>query len=71
MADWEKIINVAIGASKNLVGDENVKSFLCGTYSDGTPRNVGDAIHGEFLSPKQKKKLAKKKKKTKQTKFRL
>lgn len=71
MANWKNILEIAVGTTKTLAKDKNVVSFLCGTYSDGTPRNISDAINGEFLSPKQKKKLAKKKKKKKQAKFKL
>lgn len=67
----EKFIEVAISAGKTIAKDENITEFLCGTYADGTKRNLADAVHGEYLSPKQKKKLTKKKKKKKSTKFKL
>ena len=69
--DWALIISTAVKAGKEVVKDEGVQSFLCGSYSDGTPRNMTHAIHGEYLSPKQKKKAKKKKKKKNQAKFRL
>lgn len=68
--DIGKIVEVAIGAGKAIASDENITEFLCGTYADGTKRSLSDAIHGEYLSPKQKKKLTSKKKK-KTTKFKL
>lgn len=61
-------IEIAITAVKELLGNDGVKEFLCGTYSDGTTRNLTDSIKGEFTSPKQKKKKEKKKKKNKKKK---
>ena len=69
--DVIKVINTIATATKAIVSDENAQSFLCGTYADGTPRNLSDALHGEFLSPKQRKKALKKKKKKKKVKFQL
>ena len=75
MADIKKITEVAkvaINTGKVLIQDEDFVNFVCGKYADGTNRNLGDAIRGEFLSPKQKKKaVSKKKKKKKSTKFKL
>lgn len=71
MADLEKIVNIGLSVGKSIAKDENITEFLLGTYSDGSKRNLSDAIHGEYLSPKQKKKLNKKKKKKKNVKFKL
>lgn len=72
MPDLVKIAEVVVNTTKKLASDENVVEFLCGTYSDGTPRNLPDALNGEYLSPKQKKKNSKKKKKKKHNvKFKL
>ena len=71
MADLAKIASTVVTAGKTLIADENVTKFLCGTYADGSVRNLPDAINGEFLSPKQKKKMHKKKKKKKSVKFKL
>ena len=76
MADIKKfaeVAKVAINTGKVLIKDEDFVNFVCGKYSDGTNRNLGDAIRGEFLSPEQKKKATskKKKKKKKSTKFKL
>ena len=70
MIDFGKIVEIAIGAGKAIASDENITEFLCGTYADGTKRSLADAIQGEYLSPKQKKKITSKKKK-KPTKFKL
>lgn len=70
MLDVGKIIEIAIGAGKAIASDEHITEFLCGTYADGSKRNLSDAIKGEYLSPKQKKKITSKKKK-KSTKFKL
>jgi hypothetical protein len=70
----EKVLEVAgivLSAGKELIKDKGVQQFLCGTYADGSSRNVADAVHGEYLSPKQKKKYGKKRKKKKQAKFKL
>ena len=73
MADLKKIEEVIVSTTKTLASDKHVQEFLCGTYSDGSPRNLPDALNGEFLSPKQKKKQSKKKKKKKKhnVKFKL
>lgn len=39
--------------------------FLCGTYSNGKPRSVVDALRDEFISPKDRERWEKKKKKKK------
>ena len=67
--DLASVAKTVVGVGKELLGDKGVQEFLCGTYADGTPRNISDAVHGEFLSPKQRKNSSKKKKKTK--KFKL
>lgn len=50
---------------KNALNDDTIKSVLFGKYTDGTARNFVDALNGEYLSPKQKKKFYKKGKKGK------
>ena len=59
------------GVIKDVAKDDGVKSFLNGTYSDGSPRSFQDARTGEYLSPSEKKKMSKKKKKKKKNKYRL
>lgn len=71
MADLKTIAEVAVNTGKVLLKDEAFVNFVCGTYSDGSSRNLGDAIKGEYLSPKEKKKVMTKKKKKKSTKFKL
>lgn len=66
--DLAKVIEVGGSVIKGIIGDEKAQKFICGTYADGTPRNVFDAVNEEFLSPKQKNKLRKKKKKKKKKK---
>ena len=48
---------VVVSAAKELIKDEEVVKFVCGTYADGDGRSVVDAVKGEYISPKQKKKL--------------
>ena len=71
--DIGKVIEIGGAVVKGIVGDEKAQKFICGTYSDGTPRNVFDAVNEEFLSPKQKARIKKKKKKKKKknVKFKL
>lgn len=69
------IVNTVLGVADGLLGSEKVQTFLCGKYSDGTPRSLPDALKDELYSPQQKKnknkhdkkkKKGKKKKKNKQ-----
>ena len=63
MSDLTKIatvVKVAVKTGKVLAKDKDVVKLVCGKYSDGSVRNLTDAIQGEYLSPKQKKKKKKK-----------
>ena len=40
-----------------IIASEDTRRLLCGSYSDGTTRNIADAINGEMLSPAQKELL--------------
>lgn len=66
MVDYKKVL---LMVGKEIISNEDVKKFICGTYSDNTTRSFCDAIKGEFKSPKtkakEKKKKDKKKKKNK------
>lgn len=55
----------------DLISNKNIQSFICGTYSDGKPRNIIDAVNGEYYSSRQKKKATSKKHMKKKTKFKL
>ena len=50
---------------------EKEKDTILGKYSDGTTRNIPDAINGETLSAKDKEKTLKRVKKKKKTKLKL
>lgn len=68
------IVDTAVAVANKISKSDDIKSFLCGTYSDGTPRSLPDAITNELYSPEQKskaEKLAKKKKKNKKNKKKL
>lgn len=52
-----EIITSVTTAATTLLSNEGVQKMLCGTYSDGAPRNLPDALTGEFLSPEQKKNI--------------
>lgn len=74
----KELISAAIEVAKAVGTSDDFKSFMCGTYSDGTPRSLPDALNDEILSPKQKKKAMeakekqkKKKKKKKYAKLKL
>lgn len=58
-------LDAAISIGEKLAKSKALKSFLWGSYSDGSPRSMTDALNDETLSPKQKKKKADKKKKKK------
>lgn len=53
-----------------IVSNEKVQKKVLGEYTDGDTRTVIDAITGEYLSPKTKKKHDKHKKKKKKHKDR-
>lgn len=68
-----EVISAIVEVTSALAGNKEIKSMLCGEYCDGEPRSIPDAIRGEVLSPKQKKKVkdykkAKKKKRKKKKK---
>lgn len=58
-----------IAALGEVAKSKSVQKAVLGTYSDGNPRSVADALEGEIYSPKQKakfdEKVKKKKKKVK------
>ena len=43
--DLASVAKTVVGVGKELLGDKGVQEFLCGTYADGTPRNISDAVH--------------------------
>ena len=49
------IVDTLLNVADGLLGSEKVQSFLCGQYSDGTPRSLPDALNDELYSPQQKK----------------
>ena len=49
------IVDTILSVTDGLLGSEKVQTFLCGKYSDGTPRSLPDALNDELYSPKQKK----------------
>ncbi len=67
-------IKSAVDYGKEIITDKSLQKTFLGTYSDGTPRSLPDALKGEVISPKQKEKLQKKaknKKKKKKAKKKL
>lgn len=75
MADPKIIAETIVAVSEKILKNEDLQGMVCGRYSDGTPRSIPDALNGELMSPKEKKKAMKKikkrKKKRKETKFKL
>ena len=75
MADPKIIVDGIVAVSEKLVKNEDLQKMICGQYCDGSPRSIPDAINGELMSPKEKKKelkkISKRKKKRKETKFKL
>ena len=49
------IVDTILSVTDGLLGSEKVQTFLCGQYSDGTPRSLPDALNDELYSPQQKK----------------
>lgn len=64
----KKTITTLFVLATKLAGDDNIQKAVFGQYSDGSPRSFVDALHGEYISPKDKHKLTKKKKKGKKKK---
>lgn len=52
-------IELAISAATKVAENEKIRKFLCGSYADGKPRSITDAITGEVLSPRQKDRIEK------------
>ena len=66
-----EMMNLALKKGGKLIKSKKLRKSLFGTYSDGKPRNLIDAWHGEVLSPKQKRDRKYKKKKIKSKKIKL
>lgn len=75
MADVKLIAETIINVSEKIITNEKIQGMVLGKYSDGSPRSIPDALDGEFMSPKEKKKelkkITKRKKKRKHNKFQL
>lgn len=65
--DFKKITALATTIA-GVAFSEGGRKFLCGTYSDGTPRSLSDALSGEIYSPEERKKRLKKLEKNKKSK---
>ena len=61
-------ITTAVKQVANVVMSDKGQKFLCGTYSNGEPRSVVDAMRDEYVSPDDRVKWDKKKKKKKKKK---
>ena len=60
-----KTIATTVKQVANVVMSDSGQKFLCGTYSNGEPRSVVDAMRDEYVSPDDRAKWDKKKKKKK------
>ncbi len=67
----DTIVKSAIGELTKLCSQKEIQKMIFGTYSDGKPRSLMDAINGEILSPKQKRNKLYKKRKSGKKKIRL
>lgn len=56
-------ITIGMDLATKFAKNEDLKKFVCGTYGDGTPKSIYDAVTGETESPKQKEKRIKQSKK--------
>ena len=63
-----KKIGTVIKQVSNVVMSDKGQKFLCGTYSNGEPRSVVDAMRDEYVSPDDRADWDKKKKKKKKNK---
>lgn len=66
-------VGMLVDIVTNIASSPKGQRFLCGTYSDGKPRSVIDAMRDEYISPKDRErwdriKADKKKKKKKKKK---
>ena len=52
------IIDTILDVTNSLLESKKIQTFLCGQYSDGTPRSLPDALNDELYSPQQKKNKA-------------
>mgnify|MGYP003496773446 CR=1 FL=1 len=71
MSKEKVIVDAIVSGTEQLLKSKKVQKFLCGSYSDGSPRSLPDALNDELLSPKQrqnKKAVKKHKKKYKKNK---
>ena len=72
MEKGKAIVDTVLKVTDSILGSEKIQTFLCGKYSDGTPRSLPDALNDELYSPQQKKNKIKndekKKKKNKKKK---
>lgn len=55
MEKGKVVVDTVLEIADGLLGSAKVQSFLCGKYSDGTPRSLPDALNDELYSPQQKK----------------
>lgn len=67
----DELVGVLLSKGEKLLSSGKIQEALFGTYSNGKPRNLIDALNGEVLSPKQKRNMKYKKKKVKNKKIKL
>ena len=63
-----KAVTTTIKQVADIAMSNSGQKFICGTYSNGKPRSVVDAMRDEFVSPEDRAKWDKKKKKKKKNK---
>lgn len=63
-----KAVTTTIKQVADIAMSNSGQKFICGTYSNGKPRSVVDAMRDEFVSPEDRANWDKKKKKKKKNK---
>lgn len=63
-----KAVTATVKQISDIVLSNSGQKFICGTYSDGKPRSVVDAMRDEYVSPEDRANWDKKKKKKKKNK---
>ena len=75
MADPKLVVEAVLAVSEKILENKDFQGMVLGKYSDGTPRSIPDAMSDEIMSPKEKKKelkkIHKRRRKKKETKFKL
>ena len=67
--DVGTVVSIGTTILREINDNNELKRLLFGTYSNGKPRSLADAVGGEFMSPKERANKHNKKKKGKGNKY--